>query len=126
MRGQQLGLEVASLCTPENENPRSVKCLCRPCSHHHLRLSSGDRDLRLPFPLPRSMLILPFVGSSSNGLSITCLRRPMYWREITEADLSKCLEIQPACLGDQIVGRSTALRVWKGFLDNPAFHANVI
>src|SRR5262245_56414711 len=50
----------------------------------------------------------------------------MYWRPITEADLSKCLEIQPACIGDQIVGRSTALRVWKSFLDNPSFLANVI
>ena len=44
----------------------------------------------------------------------------MYWRAISEADLSKCLEIQPACLGDQIVGRNTALRVWKALLDNPA------
>jgi hypothetical protein len=50
----------------------------------------------------------------------------MYWRPIQEADLSKCLEIQPECLGDQIVGRSTALRVWKSLLDNPAFLANVI
>jgi len=50
----------------------------------------------------------------------------MYWRAISEADLSKCLEIQPACLGDQIVGRNTALRVWKALLDNPSFQANVI
>jgi len=50
----------------------------------------------------------------------------MYWRPISEADLSKCLEIQPACLGDQIVGRRTALRVWRTLLDHPAFQANVI
>jgi hypothetical protein len=50
----------------------------------------------------------------------------MYWRPITEADLSKCLEIQPECLGDEITGRSTALRVWRNLLDNPAFQANVI
>ena len=50
----------------------------------------------------------------------------MYWRPITESDLSKCLEIQPACVGDQIVGRSAALRVWKSLLDNPSFQANVI
>jgi hypothetical protein len=50
----------------------------------------------------------------------------MYWRPISEADLAKCLEIQPECLGDQIVGRSTALRVWRSLLDNPAFLANVI
>jgi len=50
----------------------------------------------------------------------------MYWRPISEADLLKCLDIQPACLGDQIVGRNTALRVWKSLLDNPSFQANVI
>lgn len=50
----------------------------------------------------------------------------MYWRPIAEADLSECLEIQPACLGDQIVGRSAAVRVWKALLDSPAFQANVI
>jgi len=50
----------------------------------------------------------------------------MYWRPIREADLSACLEIQPACIGDQIVGRSAALRVWTGLLDSPSFQANVI
>src|SRR5215831_10057669 len=50
----------------------------------------------------------------------------MYWRPITEADLSECLQIQPACIGDQIVGRTTALRVWRALLDGPAFQANVI
>jgi len=50
----------------------------------------------------------------------------MYWRPICEADLSECLEIQPACIGDQIVGRGAALRVWKTLLDSPAFQANVI
>jgi len=50
----------------------------------------------------------------------------MYWRPIRKADLSYCLEIQPACLGDQIVGRRTALRVWKAFLDDPSFQATVI
>ena len=50
----------------------------------------------------------------------------MYWRPISEADLSECLEIQPACLGDKIVGRSTALRLWRTLLDNLAFQANVI
>src|SRR5215831_2382705 len=50
----------------------------------------------------------------------------MYWRPISEADLSKCLDIQPECLGDQTVGRSTAVRVWQSLLDNPAFKANVI
>ncbi|MBZ5577901.1 MAG: hypothetical protein LAP40_15170 [Acidobacteriia bacterium] len=50
----------------------------------------------------------------------------MYWRPIREADLLTCLELQPACLGDQIVGRGTALRVWKAFLDDPSFQATVM
>jgi hypothetical protein len=50
----------------------------------------------------------------------------MHWRPIREADLFNCLEIQPACLGDQIVGRGTALGVWKSLWDAPAFHATVI
>jgi hypothetical protein len=50
----------------------------------------------------------------------------MYWRPISESDLSECLDIQPACLGDEIVGRRTALRVWKSLLDHPSFQANVI
>jgi hypothetical protein len=50
----------------------------------------------------------------------------MYWRPISEPDLSKCLEIEPACLGDRIVGRGAAVRIWKSFLNNPAFLANVI
>ncbi len=50
----------------------------------------------------------------------------MYWRPISESDLSECLNIQPACLGDQIVGRRTALRVWQSLMDHPSFQANVI
>lgn len=50
----------------------------------------------------------------------------MYWRPIREADLSECLGIQEASIGDQIVGRSAALRVWNGLLDDDAFLANVI
>jgi len=50
----------------------------------------------------------------------------MYWRPIREADLLECLDIQTACIGDTIAGRDAALRVWKSFLDDPAFLANVI
>ena len=50
----------------------------------------------------------------------------MHWRPFRRADLPRCLEIEPACLGDHIVGRRTALRVWNGFLDHPSFHAMVI
>ena len=50
----------------------------------------------------------------------------MYWRPITETDLAECLQIQPACIGDQLVGRTTALRVWQDLLGSPSFKANVI
>src|SRR6187455_2753686 len=50
----------------------------------------------------------------------------LYWRPISEADLTECLDIQSECMGDQIVGRSAAVRVWKGLLDSPSFLANVI
>src|SRR5438477_12097790 len=50
----------------------------------------------------------------------------MYWRPISASDLSECLNIQPACLGDQVVGRRIAVHVWESLLDHPSFHANVI
>ena len=50
----------------------------------------------------------------------------MHWRPFDPADLQPCLETQPACLGDGLVGRQTALRVWKTLLDHPSFHATVI
>jgi hypothetical protein len=50
----------------------------------------------------------------------------MHWRPISESDLSECLNIQPACLGDQIVGRRTALQVWHRLVEHPSFQANVI
>ena len=72
-------------------------------------------------------LILGYAERRSNDLKDTCPANTyMYWRPICEADLPECLEIQPASVGDRIVGRPTALRVWKDFLDNPAFQANVI
>jgi hypothetical protein len=50
----------------------------------------------------------------------------VYWRPILESDLSECLALQPECMGDQIIGRAAALRVWKSILIHPAFLANVI
>jgi hypothetical protein len=49
----------------------------------------------------------------------------MYWRSIRETDLLPCLEIQPACIGDELTGRDLALRVWRDLLDEPAFQASV-
>jgi hypothetical protein len=50
----------------------------------------------------------------------------MYWRPLREADLSHCLDLQPACLGDKIVGHAAALHIWRQLLNNPAFQATVI
>ena len=50
----------------------------------------------------------------------------MHWRPFRKADLQHCLEIEPASLGDGIVGRSAAVRVWNGLLEHPSFHATVI
>jgi hypothetical protein len=50
----------------------------------------------------------------------------MYWRPIRQADLTVCLDLQPACIGDRTVGREAALRCWKELLHSPAFQANVI
>ena len=50
----------------------------------------------------------------------------MYWRPLREPDLLACLDLQPACLGDQLVGRETALRIWKSLFADPSFHGTVI
>src|SRR5215471_4948387 len=50
----------------------------------------------------------------------------MHWRPFRESDLSFCLQMQPACLGDQVATRNGALRVWKSLVSHPAFLATVI
>jgi hypothetical protein len=50
----------------------------------------------------------------------------MHWRPFRTPDLSHCLDTQPACLGDRIVGRRKALRVWDDLVHHPSFHATVI
>jgi hypothetical protein len=50
----------------------------------------------------------------------------MYWRPIRAAELSVCLDLQPACLGGQIVGRRKALEVWSLLVDQLAFQGMVI
>jgi hypothetical protein len=47
-------------------------------------------------------------------------------RPIREGDLEACLDVQPACLGDELVGREAALGVWRQWLGSAAFQANVI
>ena len=50
----------------------------------------------------------------------------MHWRPFDKADLPHCLDTQPACLGDGVVGRQAARRVWNDLPDHPSFHATVI
>lgn len=50
----------------------------------------------------------------------------MTWREITAADLAECFAMQPACIGDTIVGRQAAVRVWHDLLHSPAFLGVVV
>ena len=50
----------------------------------------------------------------------------MLWRPFRESDLPFCLEIQPACLGDELVGRDAALRAWESIIQYPSFLATVI
>jgi hypothetical protein len=50
----------------------------------------------------------------------------MLWRPFRESDLSLCLNMQPACIGDQLVGRDAALRAWKSLVKHPAFLGTVI
>jgi len=50
----------------------------------------------------------------------------MYWRPIRATELIECLDVQPACIGDAIVGREAAIRIWQNLLTSPAFRANVI
>ncbi len=42
--------------------------------------------------------------------------RSFTWRKTTEADLSACLEVQPAHLGDQLTAPEIALNVWREIL----------
>ena len=50
----------------------------------------------------------------------------MNWREVREADLVECLNIEPQMWGDGIVGRECALPVWKQFTRTLSFNSAVI
>ncbi len=43
------------------------------------------------------------------------------WRPVAEADLTECLQVQPAHLGDELTGPDAAHKVWKELLRHPAF-----
>ena len=50
----------------------------------------------------------------------------MNWREVGEADLTECLNIEPRIWGDEIVGRKRALPVWKEWTRRRSFNSAVI
>lgn len=50
----------------------------------------------------------------------------MTWREVCEADLLECLGIQPRHWGDEIVGRSQALLVWRELVRSRMFNSVVL
>jgi len=52
--------------------------------------------------------------------------RPMTWREVCEADLLRCLEIQPHHWGDEIVGRNQAQVVWRELIRSRIFNSVVL
>lgn len=49
----------------------------------------------------------------------------MHWRPIRAEDLETCLEIEPACIGDALISRAAALRIWRELLAGPALHGSV-
>ena len=50
----------------------------------------------------------------------------MTWREVCEADLIECLNIEPRHLGDEIIGRERAIAIWKKLIRSRSFHSSVI
>jgi DNA-binding CsgD family transcriptional regulator len=50
----------------------------------------------------------------------------MTWRSIREADLLECLSIEPRYIGGEIVGRDTAIAIWKDLIRSRSFNSCVI
>jgi hypothetical protein len=50
----------------------------------------------------------------------------MNWREVHEADLIECLNVEPRVWGDEIVGRERALAVWKELTRSLSFNSALI
>ena len=50
----------------------------------------------------------------------------MILRELSEEDLTECLSLIPSHLGDEIVGRSRAVEVWRGLVRNRMFRSAVL
>jgi len=50
----------------------------------------------------------------------------MICRDLRKQDLMACLEIAPAHIGDELVGRAHAIRAWGTMIQSPSFKAAVI
>lgn len=50
----------------------------------------------------------------------------MNWREVREADLLECLDIEPRHLGDGIVGRERAIAIWRELIRSRSFDSCLI
>ncbi|WP_419805038.1 hypothetical protein [Terriglobus sp.] len=50
----------------------------------------------------------------------------MIWREVTAEDLSECLQIASRHVGDELVGRSAALQIWRTLAQSPMFRSAVL
>ncbi|MDW5267301.1 MULTISPECIES: hypothetical protein [Acidobacteriaceae] len=50
----------------------------------------------------------------------------MTWREMCETDLAECFNIEPRHLGAEIVGRESALKIWKALVRSRCFNSVAI
>jgi hypothetical protein len=50
----------------------------------------------------------------------------MTWGEVSEGTLTQCLEITPRHLGEELVGRSRALQVWRSLTRSRMFRSAVL
>jgi DNA-binding CsgD family transcriptional regulator len=48
------------------------------------------------------------------------------WVDVTERKLQECLEVAPRQIGDELVGRAVALRIWAKLLQLPFFKAGAL
>ena len=119
-------VEAAPLKVPRSthreERERQAKIICvEPYSPQILK-----PDERLSNHLKDTQPQRQFFTSKLACMVYPTACNKMHWRPFRESDLPFCLDMQPPCLGDQLVGRNAALQVWKSLVQRPAFLATVI
>jgi hypothetical protein len=50
----------------------------------------------------------------------------MIRRKIADADLEECLAVNPAAIGQEIVGKERAVIAWRRLLRSPSFNGVVV